>query len=238
MPISAPPCQNADQQLHRPHAEQRRHARHGKPVNADAEVAKGRKPAATKKAAAAGLTGSRMRSPARIAASLLPCLAARRAAIRRPRQAVRSRRRQSAPDRQQDLPVRAAERHAGAGDPRSPRAGGHPDAVVQGGRGGRSARHFGPGPFLRAYDVPRHQDRCRAMPSPRPSRRMAARTTPSPPTTTPPSTSRSPRTGCRWRWSWRPTAWPIWICPIPMSRPSAMWCWKSAACGWTTIPRR
>ena len=54
--------------------------------------------------------------------------------------------------------------------------------------------------------------------SPRPSPRMAARTTPSPPTTTPPSTSRSPRTGCRWRWSWKPTAWPISICPIPMSR--------------------
>ena len=30
--------------------------------------------------------------------------------------------------------------------------------MVQGRRGGRSARHFGPGPFLRAHDVPRHQD--------------------------------------------------------------------------------
>ena len=37
--------------------------------------------------------------------------------------------------------------------------------------------------------------------------------------TTPPSTSRSPRTGCRWPWGWRPTAWPISIFPIPMCAP-------------------
>ena len=32
--------------------------------------------------------------------------------------------------------------------------------------------------------------------------------------------------------------WPISISPTPTSRPSATWCWKSAACGSTTIPRR
>ena len=44
------------------------------------------------------------------------------------------------------------------GRARSPRARRHADAVVQGRRGGRSAGPFGPRPFLRAHDVPRHQD--------------------------------------------------------------------------------
>ena len=90
-----------------------------------------------------------------------------------------------------------AERHAGGRHPRSPRAGRHPDDLVQGRRGRRSAGAFGPRAFLRAHDVPRHQDRRRATSSRARSRAMAARTTRSPRTTTPPSTNRSPRTGCR-----------------------------------------
>jgi hypothetical protein len=57
-----------------------------------------------------------------------------------------------------DVSILLAQRHAGAGDPRSPRPGRHPDAFLQGWRRRRSARHFGPGAFLRAHDVPRHQE--------------------------------------------------------------------------------
>ena len=148
----------------------------GQPVNADAEVAKRSstaKPAAPRKTAAAGLTGSRI-------ASLARCLPDR---WRRRRLRARPTRPPSARSCRQPAPANArqtgnntfqfalAERHAGAGDPRSPRPGRHPDAVVQGRRGGRSAGHFGPGAFLRTHDVPRHQGQCRATPSPRPSPR-------------------------------------------------------------------
>ena len=65
---------------------------------------------------------------------------------------------QSAPE---GNPVHARQRHADGGDPRSPRARRHPDAVVSCRRHRRSAGAFGRGPSLRASDVQGHQDRAR-----------------------------------------------------------------------------
>ena len=179
----------------------------GKPMNADAEVEQGpgkAKPAARKKKAAAGLTGSRSALFAG-AGLIAACWRPLRLPVAAPsapptaRQAFRARARQSAPDRQQHLPVRAGQRHAGAGDPRSPRARRHPDAVVQGRRGGRSAGHFRPGAFLRAHDVPRHQEGAgrHLLPDHRQEWRRGQRL--HHPRLHRLLSSRSPRTGCRWR---------------------------------------